>query len=240
MNQKIKRLIIAIVVTAVVLISAYFILKRTGALDAFDSAEDIKNFILKGGVYSYLIFFFIQFAQVTIVPIPAFLTTVAGTLVFGPWQTTLISIVAQMLGAVVAFYIGRKLGRKIVSWIIGEEQTLKWQTQLGKGKYVFFLMMLFPFFPDDVLCMVAGLTDMSYRFFVVTNLITRPLAIVCTCYFGSGYLIPFSGYWLILWAFIVAAVITALILSFVYQEKIENFIAKLAQRFVKKKKTTKE
>ncbi|HPG92022.1 MAG TPA: TVP38/TMEM64 family protein [Clostridia bacterium] len=240
MNQKTKRLMVAILIAIAVIIVIYVIFKRTGALDTFDSAEDIKEFILKGGVYSYLIFFFIQFAQVTLVPIPAFLTTVAGTLVFGPWQTTLISIVAQMLGAVVAFIIGRKLGRKVVAWIVGDEQTEKWQTQLGKGKYVFFLMMLFPFFPDDILCMVAGLTDMSYRFFVVTNLITRPIAIVCTCYLGSGYLIPFSGYWLILWAVLIAGVIAALVLSFLYQEKIENFVTKLGQKLTKKRNEPKK
>lgn len=236
MSRETARLLIAICITAALICGAYLIFKYTGALDKFQTAEDIKDFILSGGVYSYLVFFFIQFAQVTFIPLPAFLTTVAGTLVFGPWETIVISVFAQMLGAVVAFLIGRKLGRKVVGWIAGEERTKKWTETLNKGKYVFFLMMLFPFFPDDLLCLVAGLTDMSYRFFIVTNLITRPLAIVCTCFLGSGLFIPFSGYWLILWAVLIAAVITLLVLSFVYQQKIENYVVSLARKFKKKDK----
>lgn len=240
MSQKTIRLFITITAAVALVTALYAVLKLTGTLDKINSPEELKNIILSGGVFSYLIFFLIQFMQVTLVPIPAFITTVAGTLVFGPWMTTVISIVAQMLGAVAAFYIGRKLGRKVVAWIAGEEQTKKWETKLGKGKYAFFLMMLFPVFPDDLLCLVAGLTTMSFRFFFVTNIITRPIAIVATCFFGSGYLIPFEGYWLILWAVLVLAVIALLVLSFVYQEKIENFVVELGQKIKDKIAKTKE
>lgn len=234
MSQKTIRLFATILALVTLFAVIYAILKYTGTLDRINSVGQLKEFILSGGIYSYLIFFLIQFLQVTFVPIPAFITTVAGTLVFGPWLTTLISIAAQLLGAVVAFLLGRKLGRKVVSWIAGEEQTKKWEVQLGKGKYVFFLMMLFPVFPDDLLCLVAGLTSMSFRFFFVTNLITRPIAIVATCFFGSGYLIPFHGYWLILWGFIILAIGALLVLSFVYQEKIESYVTRINEKIKSK------
>lgn len=235
MKQKTLRLFITLVIVAALIVGGYFLLKASGLWERFDSAEEIKEFILSGGVFSYAVFFFIQFVQVTFIPIPAFITTVAGTLVFGPWVTTFISIIAQMLGAILAFVIGRKLGRKVVAWIAGDEQTKKWETELGKGKYVFFLMMLFPFFPDDILCLIAGLTTMSFKFFTITNLITRPIAIICTCFLGSGYLIPFEGYWLILWGVMVGGVITLLVLSFVYQEKIEKYVLGLAEKIKRKK-----
>jgi uncharacterized membrane protein YdjX (TVP38/TMEM64 family) len=234
MSEKTFKLFATILGIVTIVVVVYTILKSTGALDRISSVSELKDFILSGGIYSYLIFFLIQFLQVTFIPIPAFITTVAGTLVFGPWITTIISIVAQLLGAVVAFFIGRKLGRKVVTWIAGEEQTKKWEVQLGKGKYVFFLMMLFPVFPDDLLCLVAGLTSMTFKFFFVTNAITRPIGIVATCFFGSGYLIPFRGYWLILWAVIIIAMGAALVLSFIYHQQIENFVTNLGVKIKKK------
>lgn len=238
MKQKTIRLFITIAAAVAAVTAVYAVLKLTGALDKIQTPEDLKELILRGGVFSYAVYFLIQFMQVTVIPIPAIIVTVAGTLVFGPPVTIIISIAAQMLGAVVAFYLGRKLGRRVAVWIAGEEQTKKWETQLSKGKYVFFLMMLFPLFPDDILCLIAGLTDMSFKFFVVANLITRPIAIVSTCYLGSGRLIPFHGYWLILWAVLLAAVGALLVLSFVYQEKIENFVVRLGEKL--KRNKTKE
>lgn len=226
MNKILKILIMAAIITAIIL-AVYLPLKFTGALDKINSAEDMKELILAGGMYSYLIFFFLQVAQALFIPIPMFFVTIAGALVFGPLPTMLIGIVAQTVGACLGFWAGRKLGRKVVVWIIGEDATKKWVEKLGKGKYVFFLLMLFPFVPDDTLSIVAGLTDMPFRFFLVTNLITRPIGMALMCYFGGGYIIPFEGYWLILWGVLIAAVVVLMVLSFKYQERIERFFSKL-------------
>ena len=229
MSKKIKILITVAALAALVL-AVYLPLKLTGTLDKINSVKDVKELILAGGVYSYLIFFLMQLAQALFIPIPMFFVTIAGALVFGPFPTMLIGIAAQTIGACIGFWIGRKLGRKVVVWIIGEEDTNKWVEKLGKGKYIFFLLMLFPFTPDDTLSITAGLTSISFRFFLVTNLITRPIALAVMCYFGGGYIIPFEGYWLILWAAIIAAVVAVMILSFKYQEKIEKFFAKIFKK----------
>jgi len=60
-------------------------------------------------------------------------------------------------------------------------------------------MLLFPMFPDDILCMVAGITDMSYKFFIVTVALTRPVMIAATCFLGSGEIIPFTGWGIPVW-----------------------------------------
>ena len=104
-----------------------------------------------------------------------------------------------------------------------------------KGKYVFFLMMLFPLFPDDILCLVAGMTTMSFRFFLTTIFLTRPIGIIMTCYLGSGEIIPFHGWGLIVWGILIVAMAILFICSYKYQEKIEDFLGKLANKFKSKK-----
>ncbi|MBQ8792689.1 MAG: TVP38/TMEM64 family protein, partial [Clostridia bacterium] len=171
-KRKIVRALIVAIVLILICLAIFLPLYLSGSLEKVRSAEELQKIILAGGMWSYLIFFVIQFLQVTFLPIPAAVTTVAGTLVFGPWITLGISFVAVMLASMFSFFLGRKVGKKLVVWIAGEADYQKWADKLGKGKYVFFLMMLFPVFPVDILCMVVGTTNMTWRFFLITNLIT--------------------------------------------------------------------
>lgn len=228
------KLLIVVLVIAVICLAIFLPLHFTGALAKIKDAQTLKDFILSGGIWSYSIFFLIQFLQVTFLPIPAAITTVAGVLVFGTWITCIISIVAIILASIFSFFLGRKVGSKIVIWIAGEEAYNKWAEKLGKGKYVFFLMMLFPVFPDDILCMIVGTTNITWRFFIVTNLITRPIGIVSTCFLSSG-IIPFTGWWLLLWAILALGCLVLFILSYKYQPQIEDFIMKVAHKLDKNK-----
>ena len=203
----------------------------------FSSTESIKAFIQSAGAWGIVVFFVIQFLQVVILPIPAALTTIAGALIFGPTTAMLVSLSAILLGSFVAFFIGRYLGEKVVVWIIGKEACEKYSKLLyEKGKYLFFLMMLFPFFPDDILCMIAGMTTMSLKFFTITVLIARPLAIIPTCYLGGGSIIPYSGWGLVVWGILIVLMVVLIFLSYKYQDKIEKFVLKMSDKISRKSK----
>ncbi|MBP3619466.1 MAG: TVP38/TMEM64 family protein [Clostridia bacterium] len=234
-KTKILRTAIVLGVLALIVLAIFLPLHFTGALAKIKSVDQLQQFILSGGIWSYAIFFVIQFLQVTFLPIPAAVTTVAGSLVFGPWITCGISFIAVMLASLFSFFLGRKIGSKLVIWIAGEEDYHKWAQKLGQGKYVFFLMMLFPVFPDDILCMVVGTTTMTWKFFIVTNIITRPIGIFCTCFLSSG-IIPFSGWWIALWIVLGLACLALFILSYKFQPQIENFILNLSKKFERKSK----
>ncbi len=236
-KTKILRTCIVLGVLALIVLAIFLPLYFTGTLAKIKSVEQLQQFILSGGIWSYTIFFVIQFLQVTFLPIPAAVTTVAGSLVFGPWITCAISFVAVVLASIFSFFLGRKIGSKLVIWIAGEEDYHKWSEKLGKGKYVFFLMMLFPIFPDDILCMIVGTTNMTWKFFIITNIITRPIGIFCTCFLSSG-IIPFTGWWIALWVVLGLACLTLFILSYKFQSQIENFILKLSRKFERKKEET--
>ncbi len=233
-KAKIWKICVVVAVIALICLAIYLPLKLSGALETINSAEKLKEVILSWGVYGYILFFVIQFLQVVFLPIPAAVTTVAGTLVFGVWVTFGLSLVAVILASAFSFFLGRKLGKKIVVWIAGEKDTERWSEKLSKGKYVFFLMMLFPVFPDDILCMLVGsTTNMTWKFFLVTNFITRPIGIACTCFLGSGT-IPFTGWWIALWVVLAIACIVLFVLTYKFQPQIEAFILKLAKKFERK------
>lgn len=226
LKKKLLRTTLVLCILVGLIVLGYYVLIWTGAWEYINSVEKLRQLILSLGFWGRLAFVFIQFLQVTFLPIPSTISTLAGVLIYGPLQAALLSLAGIMLGSVLAFWLGRAFGKKLVVFMVGKESCEKWTKFLSNAKYSFFVMMLLPIFPDDVLCLVAGLTDMSWTFFVVTNLISRPIGIFLTCYLGSGTLIPYHGWGLVAWGFIVVGVAIVLWLSYHYRNQIENFMQK--------------
>lgn len=236
LKSKIIRTTIVILIIAGIIVLGYYILIWTGVWEKVNTAEKLRELILSWGFWGRLGYVFISFLQVTFIPLPSTVTIIAGTLLYGPLQAALLSLAGILLGSMLAFFLGRFFGRKLVVFMVGEKTCEKWVHFLNNAKYSFFIMMLLPIFPDDVLCLVAGLTNMSWTFFTLTNLICRPIGILTVSYFGSGYIIPYHGWGLVVWAIIIVAIIAIIILSYKYQKQIENFILKVFKNKDKKDK----
>lgn len=233
LKAKILRTVLVCVIIAGIVVLGYYILNWTGVWEQINSVEKLQNIILSWGFWGRFGFVMLQLLQVTFIPLPSTVTIIAGTLVYGPLQASLLSLAGILLGSMLAFLLGKVFGKKLVVFMVGEKTCKKWADFLSNAKYSFFIMMLLPIFPDDVLCLVAGLTNMSWTFFTVTNLIARPIGIFTVSYFGSGHLIPYHGWGLIVWAILIVLIIAVLILSYKYQKQIENFLLNL---FKNKKK----
>ncbi len=229
-SKKIVHSLIVILLIASFLTLVYFILVWTKLWEKLNSVDKLRNFILDLGFWGRITFVFLQFLQVTFVPIPSTILTIAGSIIYGPLQGGLLSLSGILLGSVLAFFLGRTFGRKLVAFMVGEESCQKWVKFLSKARYTFFFMMLLPMFPDDVLCLVAGITNMSWAFFVLTNLITRPIGIFITSYLGSGEIIPYYGWGLIVWGIILVAVGVLMWLVTKYDKRIENFFVKIFKK----------
>lgn len=208
----------------------FVILIQTGFWEKMNSVEKLRGLFQDLGFWGRLTFVVLQFLQVTFIPIPSTILTIAGAVVFGPLQGALLSLAGLFLGSAVAFFLGQTCGKKLVCFMVGEETCQKWTEHLTKAKYSFVLMMLFPLFPDDVLCLVAGLTNMSWNFFALTNFLTRPIGVFLTCYLGSGDFIPYSGWGLFVWPVLIIVVLVMIFLATKYQSKIESFVMKLKNK----------
>lgn len=233
----ILRLFLTITIVFAFFIACYIIIKTTGVWEKINSIEKLRAIVESGGAFSFIVFVLLQILQTTVLQIPAIFVTIAGTLVFGRWTAFVLSYIAVMIGSIIMFWIGRKAGRKFLNWLAGKETADKWIKRMSHGKYLFFLMMLFPMFPDDILCVIAGFTNMSFGYFLVTNLIARGIGIACTVFFGSGAVIPFHGWGLIVWGVIILVVAALFYLSVKYQNKIDEVVKQFFQKDKKKKKS---
>ncbi len=213
----------------------YGIFALCGLEHIFKNIGAMQEFIKSTGAWGMIVFVLIQFLQATFVPIPSIITTIAGSLLFGPTVAMILSLIGIFAASFFSFFVGRFCGERVVSWIASKEVFEKYSSILyNKGKYTFFLMQIFPFFPDDILCFIAGTTKMSWKFFSITMLISRPIAIIPTCYLGGGTIIPYSGWGLAVWGVLIAVMIVLFIVSIKYQTNIENFIYKLSKKMAKK------
>lgn len=223
-RKHILRISLVVLISIIVVLGVFLILYFTGLWEKFNSVEKMRELISETGFWGRLVFFCLQFLQVTFIPIPSTILTIAGAILFGPLQGSLISLAGILLGSAVAFLLGQTFGKKLVAFMVGEESCKKWTKYLSKAKFGFVIMMLLPMFPDDILCLVAGLTDMSWNFFMITNIIARPIGIFMTSYLGSGDFIPYSGWGLAVWAGILLVSLIAVYLTTKYQNQIEQFI----------------
>lgn len=202
-----------------------------GILDTISNTERLREVILSAGSLGYIIYSLLLILNVVVLPLPGFILPLVGVAIYGPLRASIITYICYVVGSVISFFIGRAIGRRAVVWCIGEEATEKYQNMLGsKGNFLFIIMQLLPFFPDDILCMVAGLTKMKFSFLLVSMLVLKPFYILPVCYLGGGSIIPFSDWGIPVWILIIAIFGAAFILFCKYQDKLEAFFARITHK----------
>lgn len=235
-KEIIKKIIISALVIVLIVLVGYFVLKHFGITDM--SGEEVRDMVESTGAIAPLVYVLVSFVQVTLIPIPAAVTIVAGNYLFGPWLAFLYSYIGMMLGSIFAFWLGRAIGRPFINWVAGSpEKVDEWVEKLkGREKVLLFFMFLLPFFPDDILCSIAGILPIGWFGFIVMQLITRITSIGCTIIFMSGEFIPYHGWGLVVLGVIAVICITAFIYSMKYADKINEFCVKLADKVMGKNK----
>lgn len=221
---------IAMLVAMVVI---YFIGRSRGWFSMFESAEDLREYVAGFGAWAPLAFFGIQVFQVILAPLPGSVTTLFGGLFFGFWKAMLISVAAVLTGSVILFLFSKHLGRPLVVKMIGEKRVEKYMKDLSARQFwVLFMMFLMPFFPDDVLCLIAGLSAIRLPGFVIMVLVTRPWGLVFSALVGSGTIhIP-------IWGWVLIGLISAFLLfaSVRWPDKMEQWMSDRIMGLFRKKR----
>lgn len=209
------------IVAALVLVT-YIALYYSGVLEKINNVEELRKFVKESGQWGILVLFGLTLLQVVVLPIPAAVTILIGVLMYGSTVSFIVSTLGTIAGSIICFLLGKFFGYRVVAWIIGNEKAKKYADFIHeKGKIPFIVMLLFPFFPDDILCMAAGLTKMTFKFFIITVVLTRPVMIAFVSYFGTGDIIPFSGWGIPVWIgmFVFAVALLYFINYFINKRK---------------------
>lgn len=200
-------------------------------MDIFTQAERLQDYLRGFGIWAPLVFAILQLIQVVITLIPGNVVTLVGGLCFGFWQAFLISWISVTCGSLICFGIGRKLGRTALRKLLKPERFDRYEAFISNDRHkartdvALFLMLLFPFMPDNLLCLLAGVTELKFRPFVVMVLVARPWGLASAAAFGAfGTRLP-------LWAIIGLLVVCGVAAFFAIRnaEKLEAFMLRLIQ-----------
>lgn len=228
--ERIAKVLLAVYIFALFCLVFIYVLQKTGFSLVIRDKDALQRYLKRAGVWMPLLYVALQFLQVIILPIPSIVSTLAGVALFGSFWAFIYSFIGIVLGSFTAFYVGRKLGNKAVVWMVGQESLRKWRRRL-KGKDDLFLsvMFLLPLFPDDILCFLAGLSTMSWGYFIGIIVFSRAIGISATCF--SVDFIPFNTWWGIsLWVFLAIFLTTVFVLLYKNLDKIQRKIDLLKQK----------
>ena len=209
-----------------VIYTLYFIFVKTGILQQITSFDDLRQLILGFGGWGIISYIVINLLQCIVIPVPTTLTVLVGTAIYGPFIAFLYATIGVILGSSIAFLIGRYCSRPTINWVFGEAKVEKYQNMLNKrAGMILFLTLVLPFFPDDIICMMAGISDIKYIKFLGISIIARGIGLATISFLGSGKIIPFTTPWgIATWLLIGIAVISMLIIAIKKRDKILGFL----------------
>lgn len=147
----------------------------------FSSTDSLQSYLAGYGSLAPLIFIFIQIVQVVIPIIPGGLTCVAGVICFGPLYGFIYNYVSICIGSCINFLLIRKFGKPLLLQLSSQKAYDKYIGWLDKGKRfdkLFALAIFLPVAPDDFLCMLAGLTKMTFKKFTAIIALCKPCSIL--------------------------------------------------------------
>ena len=173
-----------------------------------------------------------QVLQVIICIVPGQPIQFAASYMYGIARGYLISIIGAFIGATVAFYISKLLGRDAVGELFGEERIEDYRRKLnsGRGLMAVLLIYLIPGVPKDLTAYAAGVSDMRIRPFLIVSTIGRSPAMLGSLLFGHFF--GTKNYRAI--AVLAAVTVIALIIFFIKRKSIVALLDDLEKKDEKK------
>ncbi|GAB2023762.1 TVP38/TMEM64 family protein [Pseudolactococcus yaeyamensis] len=197
MNEKVLKIVqkifnvISILGIVACLIGGYYLYR----IDILRDPQALSELVMAHYILGPFIFIGLQIIQVVIPIIPGGITTAAGVMIFGPYTGFLYNYVGIVIGSIILFHMGRVYGAILAKTFIKEKHYNKYMGWVEKGqkKYdiLFFIAILFPVAPDDALVLISSQTKMTWKYFLFTIFVAKPLPIYLYSYLlihGGGFL----------------------------------------------------
>lgn len=189
MPEKDRRKSIILVLTVIVTVSALALVFVGKPLIRFVSdAEAFRGFVEKHTWWSRVAYLGMLIFQVVFAVIPGGAFEVAGGYAFGAVEGTILSVIGTTIGSVLVFLMVRRWGLKYVLLFFTQEQldSAKFMHDERRLYLIAFIAFIIPGTPKDLLCYVAGLTDIKLSRWILITSIARVPAITISTIGGNA------------------------------------------------------
>lgn len=161
-NQQTRKLInILTVVSSIIIVILCIYWYKLGI---FSSEAKMEAYLANKKVVGPVVFVLIQIIQVVVPIIPGGISLLGGVVFFGAIPGFIYNYIGIVIGSLINFFLARYYGKSFILHIVSEESLekyTKWTKNQKKFNWFFAICILAPVAPDDLLCLLAGLTEMK-------------------------------------------------------------------------------
>jgi uncharacterized membrane protein YdjX (TVP38/TMEM64 family) len=182
---------------------AYYITVKVGI-------DDLRAAIHSAGIYSPLIVILLKATTIVVVPLGGAPIYAAAGAIWGFWPGLGLTIIGDILGSTVAFYLSRFFGRTIVNFMVPKEYLPvidKLVTKLSRPKSYLQARIFFSGFME-LFAYASGLTRVAYPVFIFIHIGVHVFTAALLVVFGD-FLVSGSKLVLILTGLIASSLAAA-------------------------------
>lgn len=174
------------------IVGSYVVMQST----YFKPGGGFNHLLLQLGLFAPIIFILLQISQTIYPIIPFGLTNVIGNLVFGTWFGFLYNCIGMLIGSSINFYLGRKYGAGFAKAFVSDEQFDRYIGKMNHKqafKNLLTIGFIAPVFPDDLFCIIAGMSKLTFKEFFTLVVLYRPISLFVFTYAWAEIIRFLSG-----------------------------------------------
>jgi uncharacterized membrane protein YdjX (TVP38/TMEM64 family) len=190
---------------------AVYVVRFTAVKDLL-TVERMKHFLDTSGLWAPVIFIAIYTVGICLF-VPGTVLTTIGAAIFGAYWGFLYVLIAAILGASAAFFIGRYLGRDFAASVIGD-RLRRYDEAIERNGFATVLYLRLIYFPFTAMNFGMGLTRVRFRdYFWGTVLGIIAGTFIITFFVGTIKEVWAGGDWSKLWSFKVVFSVALFVFS---------------------------
>lgn len=200
-----SRKLLLILIVVIVLIALWIYREPIGAwLRWFSDLDAVIESIRGYGLWGPAILFLLFILQAFLAFIPGQALMISSGIIYGFAGGFFLTWTSLVIGGQIAFWLSRKFGRPFAEKWIAPDTLNRWdKSAAGQGMAFYVIALVMPFVPNDAMCYVAGLGSISFKRFLLANMLGRGIASLLTATVGANLIeIP-----ALIWVFIVGFVL---------------------------------
>lgn len=174
------------IMTVIGAIAAIFFFIYAFKNHLFQDPHALQAFIKKFGPYGVVVFILMQVIQPIIPIIPGGLSDVAGILMFGNVLGLFYVCLGLVIGESISFLLMRRYGKRFAATILSPKNMDKLNELIKRGDKhmlkILAIVFIMPFGPDDIACLAAGLSNVSFKKYFATIALLKPISVGVHCF----------------------------------------------------------
>ena len=147
-----------------------------------------RDWVDNYGAWSGIVYAGMVLLQVLVAVIPGEPLEICGGYAFGAVKGSILCLAGAFAGSILVFALVRRWGREVVEIFFPSKklENLRFLQSSPRRDFLFFIIFSLPGTPKDLLCYFSGLTDMSWRNWLVICSVGRLPSILTSTIGGNA------------------------------------------------------